>query len=85
MEPRHLTLDAVRFLDLLGPGDGTLVAMIPDGDVGTSLGEGMGYTETDASAGAGDDCSFSLQRQEGEDLLFGGGDSVVVSEGASFH
>lgn len=64
-----LTLDAKGLLDLLGLLDGLLVAVVPDGDVGTGLSEGVGNGETDSSSGAGDDGGASLEGEEREDTV----------------
>lgn len=65
---RKLTLDAIGLLNVGRAVERLLVAVVPDGYIGPSLGEALSDREADARAGAGDDGGLALQREEWEDL-----------------
>ena len=77
---RPLTLDAVVLLDVLGPLDSLLVAVVPDGDVGTGLGESLSHGQTDSRTRTGDDGRLPLVGEERQDLQLGGSSAVVVAK-----
>ena len=80
-----LTLDTVGLLDIFGLNKSLLVAVVPDGDVGTSLGEAMGDSQTNTSASAGDNGSAALEREHGHDTVTLGDVHVVMGEGTVLH
>lgn len=81
----QLTLDAVRLFDVFGLGQGLLVAVVPDGNVGARLCIRMGYGQADASTGARDDGGPALEREERQDAVALWNIHVVMAERAVLH
>lgn len=77
---REHTLDTVCLLNLLGALKSLLVAVVPDGDVGTGLGETLGNSETNTGAGTRDNGGLALEGEKRHKTVILGGDGVVVGE-----
>lgn len=76
------TLDAKRLFDARGAGNGLVVGVVPDGDVGARLGKGLGHGEADSGAGAGYDGCFPGEGEERHDARVWRGGGVVPAEDA---
>jgi hypothetical protein len=80
-----LTFDAVFLLNLGSTVQGFLVAVVPDGDVGTCLGEALGNCEADTGSSPGDDGGSAFEGEERHHFGLVRGSGVVVGKVPSFH
>jgi hypothetical protein len=80
-----LTLHTINLLNVLGLGDGFLVAIVPDRDIGTCFGQSMRYGEPDTCSCTGDDGSATFEGEEREDAVCDWRDSVVVGKLSVYH
>lgn len=72
------TLYAIGLLNVGSTLNGLLVAVVPDGNVGTGLGEALGNGKTNTSASAGDNGGLALEGEEGKDAVVLGSNGVVL-------
>lgn len=79
------TLDTIVLLDILGPFNGFLVAVVPDGDIGAGLSKSLSYSEANTGSGTRDNCGLSLVGEERHNLVLGGSNGVVMGKIALGH
>ena len=79
------TFNAKLLLDLSSALKCVLVAVVPDGNIGTSLRKRPRNCKANSSASSGNDRSPSFQREQWHDLSFAGGDRIVLGENALAH
>jgi hypothetical protein len=80
------TLYSISLPDILRLGNGFFIAVVPDGNVGTSFGKSMGNGKPNSCPGAGDDCCTTLERKQREHTpCVGGRASIVMDEISTVH
>jgi hypothetical protein len=80
----ELTLHSVDLLDVGGLVEGLLVAVVPNGHVGSGFCEGVGYCQPDTCSSTRDDGRSSLEGEERHhEAWIGRGHIVVVLEAAA--
>lgn len=85
LETSLLTFNAVLFLNVCSTFNCLLIAVVPDGNVGTRLGESLCHSQANAGTCTRDDGSLALVGKEGHDLVLLGGSGVPVGKEPVMH